>query len=110
MKLIQAPIDNKNILEDFTDIFHNGSYIESRNRNQVKQAFYFDRRLFEISYMYGYNFFRLHCVEPLDNMQIIDEIREKVKSMKIDDVIVQYSDCGTDKGYSLFGMFYFVES
>lgn len=110
MKLIQAPIDNKNILEDFTDIFHSGDYVESRNRNQVRQAFYINGKLFEISYMYGYNFFRLHCVEPLDNMQIVDAIREKVKSMNMDDVIVQYSDCGIDKKYSLSGMFYFVES
>lgn len=109
MKLIQAPIDNKNILEDFTDIFHNGSYIESRNRNQVRQAFYINGLLFELTYHFGCNYFRIECLSEIgtDDIPIIKDIVEKVESMNMDDVIVRYND---DKMNVIIGLFYFVES
>lgn len=110
MKLIEAPIDNKNILEDFTDIFHSGNYVESRNDDFVKQVYFIDKKLFEISYRYGLNAFGIKCWDIMDNMQIVYEIREKVESMIMDNVIVEYSDTDYDGQYELNAGFYFVGS
>ena len=110
MKLIQAPIDNKNILEDFTDIFHSGDYVESRDDDFVKQVYFIDNKLFEINYRYGLNGFCIKCWDIMDNMQIVYEIREKVESMNMDNVIVKYYDTDYDGQYELNAGFYFVES
>lgn len=108
--LIKAPIDNKNIMEDFTDIFHGGKYAEFTDGKLHKQTFYIEGVPFEIGYHLGFNHFYVMTLGELDNMNPVNFIREAVKELNTDNVFVRSGECGEDKRYCLSGCFYFVES
>ena len=52
-RFIPAPIDNKHILEDFTDELHDGRFVERTNNGIVRQAFYDEDVLWELIYTFG---------------------------------------------------------
>lgn len=64
-KLVAWPIDNKHILEDFTDELHGGRFVECTNKGIVRQAFYEGAVLWEVCYEFGKNRFELHCHSSL---------------------------------------------
>lgn len=110
MNRLKANIDNKNILEDFSNVFHDGFYVEDYTESETKQAFYVKGQLFELSYRLGENIFRIKSLEKPVNIYSVDEIRKAAKQLNNDNVSVLCSDCGLDGVYTLTGMFYFVES
>lgn len=61
-KLIPAPIDNKNIMEDFTDDFHEGDFVEHVENRVHRQAFWKCGALCVISYEFGNNWFDIQFV------------------------------------------------
>lgn len=62
-KLIPAPIDNKNVCEDFTDVFHFGDFVEHSANRVIKQAFWEDGNLWVVAYRFGFNWFHIHLVQ-----------------------------------------------
>lgn len=62
-ELIPAPIDNKNIVEDFTDDFHNGEFVEQVQGRVRHQAFWCCGVLCVISYEFGNNWFSFQFVQ-----------------------------------------------
>ena len=62
-KLMPAPIDNKNVCEDFTDVFHCNDYVEHSVNRVVKQAFWDDGNLWVVAYRFGFNWFHVHLVQ-----------------------------------------------
>lgn len=62
-ELIPAPIDNKNILEDFTEVFHQDDCIETRHQGVVKQAYWDDGNLWVVAYCFGANWFHVRLVQ-----------------------------------------------
>ena len=62
-ELIPAPIDNKNIVEDFTDDFHFGEFVESVENGVHRQAFWKCGALCVISYEFGNNWFDFQFVQ-----------------------------------------------
>ena len=83
---MKAPIDNKNVLEDFTEIFHNGEYIENVENHITYQIFFKCGCLCEISYRFGQNWFKIRYLEGLpDNLcKCIKEIESIVSGMNVD--------------------------
>ena len=65
-KLIAAPIDNKNILEDFTDDFHEGEFVETVENRVHRQAFWKCGALCVISYEFGNSWFDLQFVQATE--------------------------------------------
>lgn len=65
-KLIPAPIDNKNIVEDFTDDFHFGEFVEHVENRVHRQAFWICGALCVISYEFGNNWFDFQFVHATD--------------------------------------------
>lgn len=57
------PIDNKHILEDFTDDFHGGEFVETVGNRVHRQAFWKCGALCVISYEFGSNWFDLQIVD-----------------------------------------------
>lgn len=58
-KFIPAPIDNKNVLEDFADDLSGANYVECRKGGWVYRAFYEGIHLWEIMYKFGDNRFAI---------------------------------------------------
>lgn len=82
-KFIAAPIDNKNVLEDFTEDFHEGHYIEHRNRHEVRQVFFDGDNLWEISYSFGDNHFKLVAIDgALDIKHSAERMKAKILRMR----------------------------
>lgn len=109
-ELIKAPIDNKNIVEDFTDVFHNGEFVEYTKDKFHKQLFYILDEPFELYYFFGENHFAIKALDGIKDMESINVIRDAVKSLNTDHVFVKYGESGKEDKYSLCGTFYFVES
>ena len=65
-ELIPAPIDNKNIVEDFTDDFHFGEFVESVENGVHRQAFWKCGALCIISYEFGNNWFDFQFVQATE--------------------------------------------
>lgn len=65
-KLWPMPIDNKHILEDFTDDFHGGEFIETVENRVHRQAFWKYGALCVISYEFGNNWFDLQFVQATE--------------------------------------------
>lgn len=61
-RLIAAPIDNKNVVEDFTDDFHFGEFVETVENRVHRQAFWKCGVLCIISYEFGNNWFDFQFV------------------------------------------------
>lgn len=68
-KLIPAPIDNKNVLEDFTYVLHADEYIETRRDGVVKQAYWDDGNLWVVVYQFARNWFHVHLIQEGRNWQ-----------------------------------------
>ena len=105
MNRLKANIDNTSILEDFTDAFHGGRYIERMNDKITCQVFYMDNCLCEISYRYGQNWFRVRLIEgsPDDVCKCASTYEKVAMSLNSDDVKVNFNP--------MLGVyeFYFVE-
>ena len=65
-KLIPAPIDNKNILEDFTDDFHYGECVETVENGIHRQAFWKCGALVVLDYEFGNNWFSFQFVHTAE--------------------------------------------
>ena len=65
-KLWPMPIDNKHILEDFTDDFHGGEFVETVENRVHRQAFWKCGALCVISYEFGNNWFDLQFVQATE--------------------------------------------
>jgi hypothetical protein len=108
MNKIKAPIDNKNILEDFTDVFHNGTYLERTSNGITYQIFILNDCLCEISYRFGQNWFMVRMIEgdPDNIRKCSAEIASIIKTMDEDE------NQSKVKFNPVLGVyeFYFVES
>lgn len=93
MNRIKANIDNTSILEDFTDEFHGGRYIEQIINKVVHQVFYMDNCLCELSYRYGQNWFMCRIIEGNsdDVRKCTTTIKKVVISLNSDDIRVKFS-------------------
>ena len=60
------PIDNKHFLEDFTDDFHYGEFVETVENRVHRQAFWKCGALCVISYEFGNNWFDLQFVQATE--------------------------------------------
>ena len=65
-KLWPMPIDNKHFLEDFTDDFHYGEFVETVENSVHRQAFWKCGALCVISYEFGNNWFDLQFVQATE--------------------------------------------
>ena len=65
-ELIPAPIDNKNVVTDFTDDFHYGEFVESAEHGVHRQAFWKCGALCVISYEFGNNWFDIQFVQATE--------------------------------------------
>lgn len=81
--LIPAPIDNKNILEDFTDNFHHDEYIQSAFDKVTQQVFFMKGCLCELMYRFGQNWFKFRIIEgdPFDVRRCSTELDDIIKAM-----------------------------
>lgn len=81
--LIPAPIDNKNIMEWFTESFHDNDCIESLNDKVIVQVFFYEGCLCEISYRFGQNWFKFRIIEGTpDSIQRCNKgVASKIKGM-----------------------------
>lgn len=106
MNRLKANIDNRNILEDFTEDFHGGRYIERITENLIHQVFYMEGCLCELTYRFSQNWFRCRIIEgnPEDVRKCSTTIEKVVISLNGDNVKVIFNP--------MLGVyeFYFVES
>lgn len=76
-KYAAFPIDNKHIMEDFSDVIHNGDYLEYHHGRTTKQAFYHQGFLWELGYSFGSNHFSVELMsfvlEPEEALKIMKE-------------------------------------
>ena len=77
------PIDNKNIMEWFTEDFHNDHYLEIIEDKITKQVFFMNDCLCEVSYRFGQNWFKFRVIEGKpDNVKICySDLNDIVKAM-----------------------------
>ena len=109
-QLIKAPIDNKNILEDFTEVFHDGYYIEDTERDCkiVRQSFYVCGIPFELSYRFGTNMFRIESLRKANETLSIRKIQNDLESLKTETIHVEcVENLWSDGFYSIVAQFYF---
>ena len=79
---IPFPIDNKNVLEDFTDVFHGGDYVERRHNGIVRQAFYDGAALWEVCYKFGFASFELYYRGGSNTKEMYwERMRERILSL-----------------------------
>lgn len=102
------PIDNKNIMEWFTEDFHNGDYLELEEGKITKQVFCMNNCLCEISYRFGQNWFRFRIIEGNpDNVRLcyseVDKIIQAMNSDEYEHKVSYNPIVGTYE-------FYFVET
>lgn len=90
MERIKAPIDNKNIVEWFTENFHDGDCIESLNNGITCQVFYLEGCLCEIKYLFGQNWFKFRIIEGS-----ADDVRKCNK--EFESIIRGMNDGGNDE-------------
>ena len=65
--LYKAPIDNKSVLTDFTEVFHNGDCLCRKGAGGMTiEYFVVEECLCSVSYHFGHNRFRV-CVEQFNN-------------------------------------------
>lgn len=79
-KLWAMPIDNKHILEDFTDDFHGGEFVETVENRVHRQAFWKCGALCVISYEFGNNWFDLQIIQGTEQ-QVKSAAREMAEVM-----------------------------
>lgn len=65
-KLWPMPIDNKHFIEDFTDDFHGGEFVETVENRVHRQAFWKCGALCVISYEFEKNCFDLQFVQATE--------------------------------------------
>ena len=108
-KLIKAPIDNKNVCEDFTDVFHGGEFVEQTSNSLHRQLFYMGGIPFEIRYFFGENIFRIESLCNVGKMSFAPKVREALNDLNGGNIICKYDECYNGKAYVLNGEFYFKE-
>lgn len=82
-KYASFPIDNKNIMEDFTEAIHNNECIEYRFKRVVKQAFYHRGLLFELQYILGDSIFSVTTNDvSYYHKESMESIRDKIVSLE----------------------------
>lgn len=100
------PIDNKHVLEDFTDELHDGRFVERTNNGIVRQAFYDGAVLWEVIYEFGKNRFELYMRGgEIDPEHYLERMKAKVLALADEEngLYVQVVD-GYKTG-SLWGQF-----
>lgn len=102
-KLVRFPIDNKNILEDFTEVFHDEDCVEFRHKGFVKQAFYFQGLLCEVSYLFGSAKFFVVYTENISTelrAEIKSEFKTRIEGLNDEDngIIVEMAEI--ENGYT----------
>ena len=106
MNKIKANIDNKNIMEWFTEDFHNGKCIEQTEAKITKQVFYLCECLCELSYRFGDNWFKFRIIEGEPNhvQTCSREASDIINSFNSENIQVKLNP------YLGVYEFYFVES
>jgi len=91
--MIKANIDNKNIMEWFSEDFHHDKYIERLNDKITYQVFYLCDCLCELSYRFGENWFKFRMIEGKyeDIVRCSAECSKIVKSFNTETVCVKYN-------------------
>lgn len=84
-KLWPMPIDNKHILEDFTDDFHGGEFVETVENRVHRQAFWKCGALCVISYEFGNNWFDLQFVQATEQ-------QAKAAAKEMEEVMLAYRE------------------
>jgi hypothetical protein len=89
--LIPAPIDNKNVLEDFTFNFHSDLYIGTTFDHVAQQVFFMQGCLCEITYRFGQNLFKFRIIEgdPFDVRRCNAHKDYLIRNMNGDSVVVK---------------------
>lgn len=102
-KLVRFPIDNKNILEDFTEVFHDDECVEFRHKGLVKQAFYFKGLLCEVSYLFGSAKFFVVCTEKISDKlraEILSEFKTRIEGLNDEENGIRVEMKEFENGYS----------
>lgn len=113
-KLINAPIDGKNIMDEF-DWLHDNDYTETLDDRKHRLAFYNCGLLWQLEYSYGMNTLRIYT-EEIDSgstslNRSMSDIISRVENLKqcnegleiVSSVKVAEGSC------SIYVSFYFVE-
>lgn len=79
------PIDNKHFLEDFTDDFHGGEFVETVENRVHRQAFWKCGALCVISYEFGNNWFDLQFVQATEQ-------QAKAAAKEMAEVMIAYRE------------------
>lgn len=95
-QLEYLPIDNKSILEEFTDAFHNGNYVETVTHGKHVQTFVCFNAFCTISYTFGKSDFVLNILDS------IEEQRRQIHS-HWDRVIKEMREINHEQGVGLVG-------
>lgn len=88
-ELYPAPIDNKNVLTDFTEVFHNGDCLTRKgNRGEVIEYFVIEDCLCSVSYFFGLSIFKVRVIFGSDNNKVRANhyIQECIKQLYHDNV------------------------
>jgi hypothetical protein len=86
---VLMPIDDKNILTEFTEHFHNGDCLAHQQGKMIREIFIFLNRAWEVRYTYGKAVFYLlaldHvCVDDLAQMQSrIEELESEDRDIYV---------------------------
>ena len=85
LEWVPWPIDNKHVLEDFTDVLHGGDCVERRHNGIVRQAFYDGAALWEISYRFGSAWFTMtYRGGPILKEYALDSMFERIRLLNDD--------------------------
>ena len=105
MNRTKAPIDNKNIVEDFVDDFTKGDSLYLYQEGITRHIFLLCDCLCELSYRFGQHWFKVRIIEgePHNVKRCSAEISEIVESYNSDNVSVSFNP------YLGVYEFYFVE-
>lgn len=82
---IPFPIDNKHLLEDFTDDFHEGEFVEYVDKSKIThQTFWMNGCACSLSYKFGQNWVKFNVLSGLEDarkltMRDVDEIIESYR-------------------------------
>ena len=89
-KYVAFPIDNKHIMEEFSDVIHNGDYLEYHHGRTIKQAFYHQGLLWELGYSLGSNHFSVELMSfVLETEEVLKIMKERIMTLNNDEYKVK---------------------
>lgn len=104
--LYKAPIDNKNVLTDFTEVFHNGDCLSvtipvgTNGTTHTYEYFVVENCLCCVSYVFGLNWFRVEVQQhssPENYEKAKRHIEQCIENLYHDNVLQELivkKDCG----------------